>query len=163
MTRDIRNRLAKALERGEVKSAGSALGPGMRRRLERALTGSGHEGGTPLPRIYSAGKMEEGGDRFPGQLDGKEIETPEGNVLRYRWSVPLKELAMCTRIKAALSAPSLSSLSTNGYIRSPWEPKCIKDSAAICARDVITPCPISILPVKTDTRPSSPILHCAGG
>ena len=101
MTRDIRNRLVKALERGEVKSAGSALGPGMRRRLERALTGSGHEGGTPLPRIYSAGKMEEGGDRFPGQLDGKEIETPEGNVLRYRWSVPLKELAQVQDFEGA--------------------------------------------------------------
>ena len=101
MTRDIRNRLAKALERGEVKSAGSALGPGMRRRLERALTGSGHEGGTPLPRVYSAGTVEEGGDRFPGQLDGKEIETPEGNVLRYRWSVPLTELAQVQDFEGA--------------------------------------------------------------
>jgi uncharacterized protein YprB with RNaseH-like and TPR domain len=97
VTRDIRNRLAKALERGEVKSAGSALGEGMRRRLERALAGSGHQGDAPLPRIYSAGqitegRVEEGVDQFPGRLVGEELKTPKGNVLRYRWSVPLEEL-----------------------------------------------------------------------
>jgi hypothetical protein len=32
-------------------------------------------------------------------------------------------------------------------------------SAAICAWDVITPCPISIFPEKTVIRPSSPILR----
>ncbi len=34
-------------------------------------------------------------------------------------------------------------------------------SAIICARDVMTPCPISILPEKTVTRPSSPIRRYA--
>lgn len=98
MTRDIRNRLAKALERGEVRSAGSTLGPGMRRRLERALAGSGHEGDAPLPRLYSAdnlaeGSVAEGVEPFPGGLVGCEVETPKGRVLKYRWSIPLQELA----------------------------------------------------------------------
>jgi uncharacterized protein YprB with RNaseH-like and TPR domain len=69
----------------------------MRRRLERALAGSGHQGDAPLPRIYSAGqitegRVEEGVDQFPGRLVGEELKTPKGNVLRYRWSVPLEEL-----------------------------------------------------------------------
>ena len=36
-----------------------------------------------------------------------------------------------------------------------------RSSAAICASEVITPCPISILPEKTVTRPSSPIRRYA--
>jgi len=98
VTRDLRNRLSKALERGEVRSAGSTLGPAMRTRLERALTGSGHEGAAPLPRIYSARQMSEpvaGEDRavFSAKLSEGELETPLGPVMRYRWSVPVKELS----------------------------------------------------------------------
>ena len=98
MTRDLRSRLSKALERGEVRSAGSSLGPEMRARLERALTGSGHEGETPLPRIYSARRMPEeaaGRERavFPAGLSERELDTPLGPVMQYRWTVPLKELS----------------------------------------------------------------------
>ena len=118
MTRDIRNRLAKALERGEVRSAGSALGPGMRRRLERALAGSGHGGDAPLPRVYAADRVSEGKtaagiDSFPGGLTGREIETPKGSVLEYRWNVPLKELACVQDFEGASEGSGVLSVLLN--------------------------------------------------
>ncbi len=102
----MRNRLVRALERGEVRSAGSSLGPEMRARLERALTGSGRGGGSPLPRVYSARQMSEpvvGKERaaFSAKLSEQELDTPMGPVMQYRWSVPLKELQSVQDIDGA--------------------------------------------------------------
>jgi len=122
VTRDVRDRLARALERGEVRSAGSSLGPAMRSRLERALTGSGHEGDSPLPRVYSARQMSEpvaGKERaaFSAKLSERELETPQGPVMQYRWSVPLKELQNVQDLDGAMEgAGVLSELLENPSI-----------------------------------------------
>ena len=106
MTRNLRKRLARALERGDVQPArGGEVGEGMRRRLDRALAGSGNLE-TPLPRLYTAeGLTSADSDRIArgeapdapvgriAELPGKELETPQGSVFCRRWSVPLDELA----------------------------------------------------------------------
>lgn len=106
MTRDIRNRLARALERGEVRPAGSKLGPEMRRRLERALAVTPSVGEPPLPRPYSARMLADparDGKKatFSGKLTERELETPVGIVQQYRWSVPLSELDRVQDLKGA--------------------------------------------------------------
>ncbi len=94
----------------------------MRSRLERALTGSGHEGDSPLPRIYSARQMSEpvaGKERaaFSAKLSERELETPQGPVMQYRWSVPLKELQNVQDLDGAMEgAGVLSELLENPSI-----------------------------------------------
>lgn len=104
MTPDMRKRLARVLERGEVRPAGSGVGEEMRRRLDRALVGNG-KGGTPLPGLYAAdvlaGAAESGRNGHPPDLLGKELETPFGCVLQRHWRVPLDELASVQDLEGA--------------------------------------------------------------
>lgn len=115
MTRDIRNRLAQALERGDIRSAGSTLSPRMRERLERALAGSDREGDSPLPRVYSgdqltktvAGRKERS---FTRGVTGRKLETPKGEVLQYHWCVPMKELAVVQDFEGAAKGAGVLSV-----------------------------------------------------
>ena len=115
MTRDIRSRLTRALERGDVRSAGSSLGPRMRQRLERALAGSRHEGDTPLPRLYAADRLAGGAvaekeELFNGGFLGRELTTPKGKVLQHRWSIPLRELATVQDLEGAAGGAGVLSV-----------------------------------------------------
>ena len=99
MTRDIRHRLSRALDRGELRSAGNSLSPAMRERLERALYPAADpgDGGTPLPRVYTAARLagEIAADRptpYGGTFRGREIENERGRIQQFRWRVPLAAL-----------------------------------------------------------------------
>jgi uncharacterized protein YprB with RNaseH-like and TPR domain len=118
---DIRDRLARALERGALKPAGSKLGPAMKAKLDRALAGTPHgrplevgapdptgdgvpaaadpfQADFPPPKVYRANLLADVGafsvhNRRRDGLTGRELSTPAGNVLQRRWRVPLEELA----------------------------------------------------------------------
>jgi uncharacterized protein YprB with RNaseH-like and TPR domain len=126
---DIRDRLAKALERGTLKSAGSELSPAMRKKLERALAGTPHgrrappgaidpagdgvpaapdpfQADFPPPRIYRANLLSDVAafsthNRRRDGLTGRELTTSAGNVLQRRWRVPLSELASAADLAGA--------------------------------------------------------------
>lgn len=125
MRKDIRRRLQRALQRGQVRSGGSGLSEEMRTRLDRALAGSGHidslsdpptrgdlseEGGGyiardegPMPRVYAADRLVGGGVSREdlAHLPGEEIQTPHGPVMRRRWQVPLEEIASLRDLQEA--------------------------------------------------------------
>ncbi len=125
MRGDIRRRLERALQRGEVRSGGSGLSEAMRGRLDRALAGTGHigslsdppsqedpatgEGGYiardegPVPRVYAADRLVGGGASRAdlANLPGEEIETPYGPLMTRRWQVPLEEIASLRDLQEA--------------------------------------------------------------
>ncbi len=105
MTRDLRKRLERALEKGEVRSAGSGVGEEMRRRLDQVLSITGPVG-TPLPRVYAADRLLDSDqlshqDGSPRDLPGEELETLYGPVQQRRWNVPLSELAAVQDLEGA--------------------------------------------------------------
>ena len=138
MTRDIRKRLARALEKGDLKSAGSGVGDEMRRRLDRALVGNGRpvaddrsDSDVPLPHVYAIDRLTDvataGTPREQmARLPGEELTTPFGNVLQRKWSVPLDELASVQDLDEAtagsavlaelLDDPTLAELNPNGAL-----------------------------------------------
>ncbi|MFO7768541.1 MAG: ribonuclease H-like domain-containing protein [bacterium] len=123
MRSDIRRRLERALERGELTSGGSGLSDRMRRRLDRALAGTGHtdglsdppgqddtaagggyiaQDGGPVPRVYAADRLVGGTSREDlVRLPGEEITTPHGPVMCRRWQVPLEEIASLRDLQEA--------------------------------------------------------------
>jgi len=111
VTRDLRKRLERALEKGDVHSAGAGVGKEMRRRLDRALSVAG-AGDPPLPRVYAADRLLDPGrledpDTLTPVLPGGELETPFGPVQQRRWKVALKELAAVQDLEGASEGSSI--------------------------------------------------------